>query len=135
MKKMPLLYSLLCLIALCPAAARAQQNALVKASPSVSPTPAVTPAATPAPADVKTAEVPATDSLPAAGAKPAATGKGATVALPPEKAAPVRIPKFDKVPVIDGKLDDDIWKSAAVLSNFYQTRPGDNIAPSKQTEV
>ncbi len=144
MKKMPLLYSLLysllCLVALWPVAARAQSGALAKASASVSPTP--TPAATPAPAaaaEVKTAGVPATDNLSAPGAKPAApdaTGKAATaVALPPEKAQPVRIPKFDQVPVIDGRLDDEIWKQAAVLSNFYQTRPGDNIAPSKPTDV
>jgi len=37
--------------------------------------------------------------------------------------------------VIDGKLDDEIWKKAAVLKDFYQTQPGDNIAPSKPTEV
>ena len=139
MKKLSLLCSLLCLFVLCTAAARAQKNVLAKASPSATPTPAATPSpsATPAPAstEVKAADVPATDSLPAAGAKPAATGKAATVTLPPEKASPVRIPKFDKVPVIDGKLDDEIWKRAAVLSNFYQTRPGDNIAPSQPTDV
>jgi len=55
--------------------------------------------------------------------------------LPPEKAQPIRMPKFDKAPVIDGKLDDEIWKSAKVLKDFYQVQPGDNIAPSKPTEV
>jgi hypothetical protein len=55
--------------------------------------------------------------------------------LPPEKAQPVRMPKFDKAPVIDGKLDDEIWKQATVLKDFYQVQPGDNIAPSKPTEV
>src|SRR5258706_7970315 len=55
--------------------------------------------------------------------------------LPPEKAQPVRMPRFDKVPVIDGKLDDEIWKQAAVLKDFHQVQPGDNIAPSKPTEV
>lgn len=55
--------------------------------------------------------------------------------LPPEKTQPVRIPQFAKPPVIDGKLDDEIWKSAAVLKDFYQIDPGDNIAPSKPTEV
>ncbi|MDQ3820220.1 MAG: carbohydrate binding family 9 domain-containing protein, partial [Acidobacteriota bacterium] len=57
------------------------------------------------------------------------------IRLPPEKAAPVRIPKLDKPPVIDGKLDDEAWKQAVVLKDFYQTSPGDNIAPSKPTEV
>ena len=143
MKKLPLLYSLLSLAALSlaalsPVAARAQSDALAKASPSVSPTAAPSPAPAVA-AEVKSAAVPATDKLSAPGAPPAAapnaTGKAATVALPPEKAQPVRIPKFDKVPVIDGKLDDEVWKGAAVLSNFYQTRPGDNIAPSQPTDV
>jgi hypothetical protein len=57
------------------------------------------------------------------------------IALPPEKANPVRLPKFEKPPVIDGKLDDEVWKSAVVLKDFYQVQPGDNIAPSKPTEV
>jgi hypothetical protein len=45
------------------------------------------------------------------------------------------LPLFAKPPVIDGKLDDDVWKNAAVLKDFYQVQPGDNIAPSKPTEV
>lgn len=74
-------------------------------------------------------------------ASPSASTKGLAPApkpglvLPPEKAQPVRMPKFDKAPVIDGKLDDEIWKQAAVLKDFYQVQPGDNIAPSKPTEV
>ncbi|HVS21588.1 MAG TPA: DUF5916 domain-containing protein, partial [Pyrinomonadaceae bacterium] len=57
------------------------------------------------------------------------------IVLPPEKAQPVRMPRFDKPPVIDGKLDDEVWKHAVVLKDFYQVQPGDNIAPSKPTEV
>jgi hypothetical protein len=60
--------------------------------------------------------------------------KGAPV-LPPEKSNPVRLPSFASPPVIDGKLDDEMWKSAVVLKDFYQVQPGDNIAPSKPTEV
>jgi hypothetical protein len=55
--------------------------------------------------------------------------------LPPEKANPVTIPKFEKPPTIDGVLNDPVWQSAAVLKDFYQIDPGDNIAPSKPTEV
>ncbi|HEX8247654.1 MAG TPA: DUF5916 domain-containing protein [Pyrinomonadaceae bacterium] len=55
--------------------------------------------------------------------------------VPREKAEPVRVVKFPASPVIDGKLDDEVWKSAQVLKDFYQTSPGDNIAPSKPTEV
>jgi hypothetical protein len=67
-------------------------------------------------------------------AKSNTSGKPAIV-VPPEKAQPVRMPKFEKPPVIDGKLDEEIWKAAAVLKDFYQTQPGDNIAPTKPTEV
>src|SRR6267142_3637302 len=67
-------------------------------------------------------------------AKPAGGAKPALV-LPPEKAQPVKMPKFDKPPVIDGKLDDEVWKQAKVLKDFYQVQPGDNLAPSKPTEV
>jgi hypothetical protein len=77
---------------------------------------------------------PATSASPSdskAAARPAKSG----VVLPPEKAQPVRLPLFDKPPVIDGKLDDEVWKHAIVLKDFYQVQPGDNIAPSKPTEV
>lgn len=55
--------------------------------------------------------------------------------IPPEKAKPIVVTRFDKPPVIDGKLDDEVWKRAAVLKDFLQTNPGDNIAPSKPTEM
>ena len=64
----------------------------------------------------------------------AATAKGAVV-LPPEKSSPVTIVKFDKPPVIDGRLDEELWQKATVLKDFYQIQPGDNIAPSRATEV
>jgi hypothetical protein len=79
----------------------------------------------------------AQDSQPSAVRESKAKTKSAASAVvaPPEKTRPVIIPRFDKSPAIDGKLDDDIWKTAVVLKDFYQTAPGDNIAPSKQTEV
>ena len=55
--------------------------------------------------------------------------------LPPEKAAPVKIPLETEIPVIDGKLDEAMWRQAAVFKDFVQTSPGDRIAPSKPTEV
>ena len=74
---------------------------------------------------------------PAASPSPASTiGTGKhVVVVPPEKAKPIRVPRFDKPPVIDGKLDDEVWKQAVVLKDFYQIQPGDNTAPSKPTEV
>ncbi len=55
--------------------------------------------------------------------------------VPPEKAQPIRIPRFDPAPVIDGNLKDDAWTTAAVFKDFLQTQPGENIAPSQPAEV
>jgi hypothetical protein len=59
----------------------------------------------------------------------------ARVTVPPEKANPVAVPRLAAVPVIDGSLDEEAWRGAAVLKDFYQTNPGDNIAPFAPTEV
>jgi hypothetical protein len=112
----------------------------IAAMPTPTPTPAT--AVSPSPssdssADSKEAATAATAN-PSTNATANATAKAGTVArvaLPPEKASPVRLSKFDKPPVIDGKLDDAVWQNAAVLKDFYQTSPGDNIAPSKPTET
>ncbi|HZS05229.1 MAG TPA: DUF5916 domain-containing protein [Blastocatellia bacterium] len=55
--------------------------------------------------------------------------------LPEEKVRPVRVARFEQPPVIDGRLDEAEWQHAALLRDFYQTRPGDNVAPSYPTEV
>lgn len=62
-----------------------------------------------------------------------ANGSSGKIVVPPAKAQPIRLPRFEKPPVIDGKLDEEVWRSAAVFKDFLQTRPGDNIAPSKET--
>ncbi|HKY27496.1 MAG TPA: DUF5916 domain-containing protein [Pyrinomonadaceae bacterium] len=102
-------------------------------TPAPSPKEAKAPSPTPAPTETSTS-TPAPAPNAATTSAPAPAAKGAFV-LPPEKANPVTIPKFDKPPVIDGKLDDEVWKNAVVLKDFYQIDPGDNIAPSKPTEV
>lgn len=48
--------------------------------------------------------------------------------------APVRIPRFDSPPVIDGKLDDAIWQQAVLFGDFFQTSPGENVKPTHPTE-
>ena len=60
---------------------------------------------------------------------------GGKVAMPSDKSRPVTIPKVSQVPVIDGKVDEESWKTAAIFKDFYQTGPGYNTAPSKPTEV
>lgn len=97
--------------------------------PAATATPAASPAVTAAPSGSPAPS----DKAPAA--TTAATGSKTAIVLPPEKANPVTIPRFDKAPVIDGKLDEPIWQTAAVLKDFYQIDPGDNKPPSKATEV
>src|SRR5215207_6549530 len=58
-----------------------------------------------------------------------------TIALPTEKSRPVAVTRFERVPVIDGRLDEEVWKTAAVLKDFYQINPGDNTAPTYPTEA
>jgi hypothetical protein len=64
-----------------------------------------------------------------------AVAAGGKIVLPPEKANPIRPARFDRPPVIDGKLDDEVWKTATLLKDFYQVQPGENLPPSKPTEV
>ncbi|PYS75983.1 MAG: hypothetical protein DMF66_17250, partial [Acidobacteria bacterium] len=136
--------ALLCALALVTATSVRAQVASAKPSPTPDISKASAPAATPTPkgesAEPKAVDKPAAakpSKGKSAGAKTAAAKPAARVmpALPPEKTQPLNIPRFDKPPVIDGKLDDDVWKQAAVLKDFYQTSPGDNVAPTAPTEV
>lgn len=61
--------------------------------------------------------------------------KGSKVEVPSEKKRPVVISKATTAPVIDGRVDEEVWKQAAVFKDFYQTHPGNNTAPSKPTEA
>jgi hypothetical protein len=113
------------------AAAIAAQTIAI-AAPTPTPAPAASTSAT-APAPESSTDT--SKSTPALSSPAAKATNASRISLPPEKANPVRISKLDKPPVIDGKLDDAVWQSAAVLKDFYQTSPGDNIAPSKPTET
>lgn len=101
------------------------------ASSTASPTPASSPSGQTAPAAAADAGMTGAAIVSSPNPKPG----GGAPPLPPEKANPVKLALFAKPPVIDGKLDDEVWKGANVLKDFYQVQPGDNIAPSKPTEV
>lgn len=90
-----------------------------------------------APAGSKAAPSPAASGTPAPAKSPEPTPNSSknAVVVPPEKASPVHVTRFDKPPVIDGKLDEEVWAKAVVLKDFYQIDPGDNAEPSKPTEV
>lgn len=51
-----------------------------------------------------------------------------------KKSAPVKIPKLQTAPVIDGVINDPVWETAALFGDFLQTNPGDNVPPKHQTE-
>jgi Domain of unknown function (DUF5916)/Carbohydrate family 9 binding domain-like len=116
-----------------------QTTTTVSSTAASTPSPAASPSTTapvPEPSPAANTSAPASSSSPStAGPAVVAPGKPGAVVLPPEKSNPVTIPRFDKPPVIDGKLDDQVWQNAAVLKDFYQITPGDNSAPSKPTEV
>lgn len=112
------------------------------------PTPAASTATTAPAAQNITANDAATGAAPRATATAASAGASNIFASLPaaaavrfaalrtaEKVNPARIPRFDKPPVIDGKLDEDVWKTAAVFKDFIQWRPGDLQAPSEPTEA
>lgn len=105
------------------------------ATPSSTPEPKETPE-TAAKGEAKSSDVKPADAKNSKtkSASDTAAGKPGIV-LPPEKANPVRIARVEQAPVIDGKLDDAIWQQATVFKDFYQFRPGDNIAPSQPTEA
>ena len=43
--------------------------------------------------------------------------------------------RFDTAPIIDGRLDEAIWRQAVRVDGFRQVQPGDNVAPSEPTEL
>ena len=90
------------------------------------------PSPTPSPVAEKASEKSSPTSSQPAEVK---VGKAAALGLPSEKSNPVRLVRFEKPPTIDGKLDDEVWKTAVVLKDFYQVQPGDNLIPENRTEV
>ena len=68
-------------------------------------------------------------------ASPAPAPRTGKVVVPPEKLRAINIPKIELPITVDGRLDEEAWQTAAVFKDFYQTSPGDNIAPSRPTEA
>lgn len=91
--------------------------------------------ATLAPGQTDTTAIEPADSTTVAAARKDDPSKKTRVTLPAEKASPVSVPKIGAGVAVDGRLDEEAWKNAAVFKDFYQTYPGDNTAPSRPTEV
>jgi hypothetical protein len=119
-----------------PAPTPASVKAATAPTPETNPTPTTVPAAA-----TSSGPAPETPTAPTAEAAKANLNPPGTKAerfaalLTAEKARPVSIPKLEKPPVIDGKLDDEVWKTAAHFKDFVQYRPVDLVAPSKPTEA
>ncbi len=45
------------------------------------------------------------------------------------------ISRADSAPVIDGRLDDPVWRSATVVDDFHMTSPTDGATPTEITRV
>ncbi len=46
---------------------------------------------------------------------------------------PIALPRASSPIVADGDLSDPAWRQAAVIDTFYETSPGDNVAPKAKT--
>src|SRR4029079_8368095 len=87
---------------------------------SQTPTPTYSSDGSEKPAAVQSSPTPAANAL-AEEAK-----KEIKVSLNPayvRKDAPARITRFETPPVIDGQLNDAVWKNATVFGDFLQIRP------------
>src|SRR5688572_1061341 len=49
------------------------------------------------------------------------------------QSAPISITRTNASIVLDGRLDDTAWQSAAKIDRFYETSPGDNTPPKVNT--
>jgi hypothetical protein len=46
-----------------------------------------------------------------------------------------QIYRTESAPIIDGRLDDEVWKNAAIVDDFHQTSPSDGAKPTEATIV
>jgi hypothetical protein len=51
------------------------------------------------------------------------------------QSATVQPAKFATPPIVDGRLDDEVWVGATRISDFRQVQPADNAEPSATTEL
>ena len=47
----------------------------------------------------------------------------------------ISAPRFDSAPVIDGRLDDAVWRDAAHITDLYQRRPLDGAPASEASDI
>lgn len=69
-----------------------------------------------------------------AGALIGLLGASAAAAAPPDL-PPIAVRRTSGPIQVDGDLSDPGWKDAAVIDQFWETQPGDNIPPKVQTRA
>jgi len=63
-----------------------------------------------------------------------ATNAAATYTVDGERKS-FEISRASTAPLIDGRLDDEVWRNAAIVDDFEQTSPADGATPSETTIV
>src|SRR5687767_12272678 len=58
----------------------------------------------------------------------------ATEDVPPAPKT-LQVARATSKPIIDGKLDDAVWQTAATIDDLHQIRPGNGTAPTERTIV
>jgi hypothetical protein len=134
-----LLCGLLALALPLAAVAQTSQAAPVQAAPTQEPTAPVPPASVP---DATRGGAPPPPAGPSGAPETPVPPPTAPPAVPPASPSappagryvvrPVRLPA---PPVIDGKLDDAVWREAAKLGSFTQINPTEGAPASEPTEV
>jgi hypothetical protein len=56
-----------------------------------------------------------------------------SLAATPPPPPPIQVHRADGPILVDGRLDDAAWKTAAKIDTFYETSPGDNTPPAAKT--
>jgi Domain of unknown function (DUF5916)/Carbohydrate family 9 binding domain-like len=128
-----LLCALLALVSPLAALAQTSQAAPVQSAPTQEPTAPVPPATVPD-ATRGGAPPPPASAAPETPVPPPAAPPASSSA-PPAGQYVVRPVRLSSAPVIDGKLDDAVWREAAKLGSFTQINPTEGAPASEPTEV
>ena len=74
--------------------------------------------------------------LPAVAAAQTPAPASTQPAAPPAARKEIRAVRLQgRAPAVDGRLDDEAWAAAPVLSDFVQKQPVEGGAPTERTEV
>jgi hypothetical protein len=117
---------------LAPVFATSLEAALLKAGPEP-PGPASPPATARSGSEADTTALPpaVVMPLPPAETKPVAPAHAATAATVPRLTAT----RIGRAPLLDGKLDDDVWGRVPITKKFTQKFPGEGQTPSEPTSI